>query len=168
MLPFKLCACVRACVRACARARACVCVCVCVCMCVWVGGCVQDCVYLFGGLDDEGCYLNTVLCYHCQGDTWTLLNTQMSAPRAECSAFTFNNKLYVLGGNNQVTINPTLLACSSFLIVLQEPACIGYVLLGISCLVAFVQCRWRCPLEEPQNNPTNASSPSWLGLSFVL
>ncbi|KAK7109027.1 kelch-like protein 41 [Littorina saxatilis] len=62
----------------------------------------KDCIYLFGGIDDEGCHLNTVLCYHSNNDTWTLVKTQMSAPRADCSAFTFNHKMYVLGGSNQV------------------------------------------------------------------
>ncbi|XP_076460296.1 kelch-like protein 38 [Babylonia areolata] len=61
----------------------------------------RDCVYLFGGIDDEGCYLNTVICYHVNRDTWSLLDTRMSAARAECSAFTFNDKMYVLGGCNQ-------------------------------------------------------------------
>ncbi|KAL8576311.1 hypothetical protein ACOMHN_006234 [Nucella lapillus] len=62
----------------------------------------KDSVYLFGGIDDEGCYLDTVICYHVNRDTWSLINTQMSSARAECSAFTFNDKLYVLGGSTQV------------------------------------------------------------------
>ncbi|KAK7488296.1 hypothetical protein BaRGS_00020455 [Batillaria attramentaria] len=63
----------------------------------------KDSIFIFGGLDDEEAYLNTVLKFQVGTNTWSLLRTEMFAPRAECSAFTHNNKIFIMGGCNQIS-----------------------------------------------------------------
>ena len=76
---------------------------------------MQDNIYLFGGVDDEGIFLSSVLCYDILKDSWTSIHTEMSAPRAELSAFTYQNHVYVLGGCNQVCYQRHRISVLSFL-----------------------------------------------------
>ncbi|ESO97074.1 hypothetical protein LOTGIDRAFT_63855, partial [Lottia gigantea] len=66
-------------------------------------------IYTFGGIDDENAYLNTVLVYSVFRDTWSLVPTELSRPRADCQAFTFKDTIFVLGGadkhENQTNID---------------------------------------------------------------
>lgn len=63
----------------------------------------KESIFIFGGLDDEEAYLNTVLSFQVLHNTWTLIRTEMFTARAECLAFTFNRKIYILGGCNQTS-----------------------------------------------------------------
>ncbi|GFN75671.1 kelch-like protein 41 [Plakobranchus ocellatus] len=60
----------------------------------------RNTVFLFGGVDADGQYLNTVLQYHFGEDRWNLISTEMPIPRAEASAFVHNDRIVILGGSN--------------------------------------------------------------------
>ena len=60
----------------------------------------RNSAFLFGGIDGDGQYLNTVLQYHFTQDKWTLISSEMPVPRAEASAFVNENNIIILGGSN--------------------------------------------------------------------
>ncbi|XP_005088937.1 kelch-like protein 12 [Aplysia californica] len=60
----------------------------------------RDKAYIFGGVDAENMYLNTVLQYTFSNDQWTLVNVEMPRPQAEAVAITHDSKIFILGGCN--------------------------------------------------------------------
>ena len=66
----------------------------------------SDAIFVFGGQDEDDDYLDTVLRYDISHDSWTLVTTQMLKPRAQFSAFTYKNKIFLIGG---VTLHENIL-----------------------------------------------------------
>ena len=71
----------------------------------------SDVIFLFGGQNEADDYLDTVLRYDIPHDTWSLLTTQMLKPRAQFSAFPYNNKIYLVGG---VTLHENILTVAIY------------------------------------------------------
>ncbi|KAL4222931.1 hypothetical protein ACF0H5_018972 [Mactra antiquata] len=71
----------------------------------------HNAVFVFGGRDEDDDYLDTVLRYDIQTDSWSLVTTQMNKPRAQFSAFTYRSLIYLIGG---VTLHENILSVAVY------------------------------------------------------
>lgn len=71
----------------------------------------HDAIFVFGGRDEDDDYLDTVLRYDIQTDSWTLVTTQMIKPRSQFSAYTFKSLIYLVGG---VTLHENILTVAIY------------------------------------------------------
>ena len=70
-----------------------------------------DAIFVFGGQDEDDDYLDTVLRYDISHDSWTLVTTQMLKPRAQFCAFSYKNKIYLIGG---ITLHENILTVAIY------------------------------------------------------
>lgn len=61
----------------------------------------QDSIFVFGGIEEDEEHVNTVFQYSISANSWTHVETMMAHLRAEFSAVTYKDRIYLVGGANK-------------------------------------------------------------------